>query len=129
MSSHDYVKKLAINVSGETGAAVPGQKTLETAAFLRDMSADVTLKAAYQTVIDQDKRLLDAAVIAMAKNPILQAHGISGMEGVQALAVIMRERAAMKFFDDIIDPGLAKAPGHVTALKGAASGVNLPGSA
>ena len=79
---------------------------------LKEMGANDADRLLWQGYIDNSTRMLRLAAQAIKTNPAIEEKlGVSGLQGVLALASLLKQRHADKVFDSVMDNAIGEVAG------------------
>jgi len=85
-------------------------------ASLKEMAVATDDKKLWQGYIDNSTRMLRLAASAIQDNPAIEEKlGVSGLQGVLALASLLKQRHADKVFDKVMDNAIGEGDGNSRA--------------
>jgi hypothetical protein len=110
-SSFSVQQQLAAKMGGsqkDTHAVSPLDELLALKS-LKEMAKSTTDKDLWQDYIDNSTRMLRLAATAIKDNPAIEEKlGVSGLQGVLALASLLKQRHADKVFDRVMDQAISE---------------------
>jgi hypothetical protein len=113
-SSFSVQQQLAAKIGGsqrDTHAVSPLDELLALKS-LKEMGATTDDKKLWQGYINNSTRMLRLAAEAINRNPAIEEKlGVSGLQGVLALASLLKQRHADKVFDKIMDNAIGEGQG------------------
>ena len=113
-SSFSVQQQLAAKIGGsqkDTHAVSPLDELLALKS-LKEMGADEADRDLWQGYIDNSTRMLRLAAQAIKTNPAIEEKlGVSGLQGVLALASLLKQRHADKVFDKVMDNAIGEGGG------------------
>ena len=113
-SSFSVQQQLAAKIGGsqrDTHAVSPLDELLALKS-LKEMGASTEDKKLWQGYINNSTRMLRLAAEAINRNPAIEEKlGVSGLQGVLALASLLKQRHADKVFDKVMDNAIGEGQG------------------
>ena len=110
-SSFSVQQQLAAKMGGsqkDTHAVSPLDELLALKS-LKEMAVATDDKKLWQGYIDNSTRMLRLAASAIQENPAIEEKlGVSGLQGVLALASLLKQRHADKVFDKVMDQAIGE---------------------
>jgi hypothetical protein len=110
-SSFSVQQQLAAKIGGsqKNMHAVSPLDELLALKSLKEMAASTDDKTLWQGYIDNSTRMLRLAASAINDNPAIEEKlGVSGLQGVLALASLLKQRHADKVFDKVMDNAIGE---------------------